>query len=810
MKIRASLGTFLVLSVLPLVGISQLVQRQQRAPRRSAVTEIGVPGKSSRARVWTETDASGREVAWYSLSLDGQTFHAPRSTDYDLHLRYEQFDPRRGDVKPGAALRAPARSRLFVVQYWTQGIEDYRSVVRELGGEIHRFLPTNANLVEMDPMTRSAVEKLPFVRSVTPFHPAFKLHEKVREWIDEGRTDAVKVNVLTMRRGGQEPVERWTEAHGGTVDEVSTPTYLMTVTLSAAELPALAALDEVQWIDPWSAPENDMNKARAMHGADYLESELGFTGQGVRVEVLDGGFDIGHPDMQNFVIHNGNTVASHGTCTSGIVVGTGSGMATARGAAPAAFLVVGDYDMPWAGGSRYAHTQQLVDPNLSYQCVVQSNSWGGTLTGTYDSTSQEMDLILFDLQKISICNSMSNWGTNVSVRPQAWAKNIISVGALFHHDTLTKNDDNWGFGASCGPAEDGSIKPDIASYYDAILCPDRLGGLGYSGSNYYSNFGGTSGATPIVAGHLALIYQMWHEGLFDNPHPGATVFENAPKNTTAKALLINSASQWDFSGLTHDRTRVHQGWGHPDLQNLVDRRDRMLIVDETDVLTELDETSYEVTVIPGEGLLKVTLVYNDPPGTTSASMHRINDLDLTVTSPSSVVYHGNNGLLAETLSAPGGVADTLNTVENVFVRAPETGTWVVTVTASEVNQDSHVETGTVDVDYALVVSGAEILPTEPPAAPSNLRAGAAGHHATLAFDDNANNESGFELERSDDGFSFTPLVTLGVNETTYEDTGLALNTSYFYRVRATNIVGPSAYTDVLEVHTRKFAPADDP
>jgi hypothetical protein len=130
-------------------------------------------------------------------------------------------------------------------------------------------------------------------------------------------------------------------------------------------------------------------------------------------------------------------------------------------------------------------------------------------------------------------------------------------------------------------------------------------------------------------------------------------------------------------------------------------------------------------VIPGEGLLKVTLVYNDPPGTTSASMHRINDLDLTVTSPSSVVYHGNNGLLAETLSAPGGVADTLNTVENVFVRAPGDGHLGRGPSRpAEVNQDSHVETGTVDVDYALVVSGAEILPTEPPAAPSNLRAGA--------------------------------------------------------------------------------------
>jgi hypothetical protein len=309
---------------------------------------------------------------------------------------------------------------------------------------------------------------------------------------------------------------------------------------------------------------------------------------------------------------------------------------------------------------------------------------------------------------------------------------------------------------------------------------------------------------------MVLIYQMWHEGLFGNPHPGATVFENAPNNTTAKALLINSATQWDFSGTAHDLTRIHQGWGHPDVKTLLDLHERMLVVDETDVLSELQEATYEVTVFPGEGYLKATLVYNDPPGTTSASLHRINDLDLTLTSPSSVVWHGNNGLMGSTLSSPGGSADTLNTVENVFVRAPETGTWIVTVTASEVNQDSHEETGAVDVDFALVVSGVELVPTEPPAAPSDLHGGAVAHRVSLGFTDNSNNESGFEVERSDDGFNFTPLVTLDHNETSHEDTGLALNTTYYYRVRAVNVIGPSAYTDVLQVKTRKFAGSEDP
>ncbi len=789
-------------------GVTPRAQREARAPQREARAhtsdslEIRVPGSNARARVWTETDAEGREVPFYSLSLDGQTFGAAKATNYDLLLRFQRFDPLRATADVPAALRAAGQNRLFIVQYWTQGIEPYRKVLRSLGVEIHLFLANHANVVELEPSRVQALRALPFVRSVTPYHPGYKLEDELRAAIELGNLDAVTVNLLTMRRGGQGPVGTWIEQHGGTVEHVSKETHLMTATLSYAELPGLAARDDVQWIDRWGPPGTDMNRARSMHGANYVETELGVTGQGVRIEVMDTGFDTLHPDMQNFLVHNGNTVGEHGTCTSGIVVGTGLGFSDARGAAPDALLVVSDFDLAFAGGSRYAHTAELVNPALSYQCVLQSNSWGGSWTTDYSALSADMDLILFDHDRISICQSQSNTGSQLS-RPQAWAKNIIAVGGIMHHDTLTKADDDWSFGASIGPAADGRVKPDLASYYDAIYCTDRVGALGYSGTDYFASFGGTSGATPIVAGHLGLIYQMWHQGVFGNDTPGATVFENAPYNTTAKALLINSASPWSFSGLAHDLTRTHQGWGHPRLQSLLDGSDRMVVVDESDVLTELDSTDYVVQVLSGEPALRVTLVYRDPPGTTSALLHRINDLDLTVTSPSSVVYHGNVGLLEGTVSTPGGSPNGVDTVENVFLNLPESGTWTVTVTATEVNQDSHTETGEVDVDYALVVTGAEPAPTNPPAAPSDLAAEASAHQVRLEFVDNSGDEDGFELERSLDGFSFLPLVTLGMDETTHVDIPVAANTTYHYRVRGFNVAGASSWSNVAVVRTLK-------
>ena len=96
-----------------------------------------------------------------------------------------------------------------------------------------------------------------------------------------------------------------------------------------------------------------------------------------------------------------------------------------------------------------------------------------------------------------------------------------------------------------------------------------------------------------------------------------------------------------------------------------------------------------------------------------------------VTDPSGNVYWGNKGLKKNMWSTSGGKANTIDTVENVQVLNPAAGIWLVEVIASEINQDTHVETGATDADYALVVSGVDMgnsCPARMPIAASEVNA----------------------------------------------------------------------------------------
>lgn len=102
--------------------------------------------------------------------------------------------------------------------------------------------------------------------------------------------------------------------------------------------------------------------------------------------------------------------------------------------------------------------------------------------------------------------------------------------------------------------------------------------------------------------------------------------------------------------------------------------------------------------------------------------------------------------------------------------------------------------------YSNIASGTT-LPALPNA-PENLRATVLSQaEIRLDWTDTANNEIGFSIERSLDGLTFVEIATVGADTTTYTDTGLAPNTTFFYRVRAFNISGFSAYTNTVEVTT---------
>jgi poly(beta-D-mannuronate) lyase len=106
---------------------------------------------------------------------------------------------------------------------------------------------------------------------------------------------------------------------------------------------------------------------------------------------------------------------------------------------------------------------------------------------------------------------------------------------------------------------------------------------------------------------------------------------------------------------------------------------------------------------------------------------------------------------------------------------------------------------------AMVGQNGSTTSPQPPAAPTGLTASAvSASQINLTWTDNSNNESNFQVERSTNGgTTWTSLVTLGANTNTYSNTGLSAGTTYHYRVRATNAVGSSAFSNTANATTQQ-------
>ncbi len=82
---------------------------------------------------------------------------------------------------------------------------------------------------------------------------------------------------------------------------------------------------------------------------------------------------------------------------------------------------------------------------------------------------------------------------------------------------------------------------------------------------------------------------------------------------------------------------------------------------------------------------------------------------------------------------------------------------------------------------------------------------------TLAWSDNSSDETGFRIERSIDGISFTQIAEVGANTVTYSDTDSSLLacTIYYYRVRSYNDYGNSTYSNIFFAKTQQIPAAVD-
>lgn len=413
----------------------------------------------------------------------------------------------------------------------------------------------------------------------------------------------------------------------------------------------------------------------------------------------------------------------HGTHVAGSVLGDGNSATMGgaiRGTAPGAKLILQSVlDSGGGLGGIPTDLNDLFQQTYDEGARVHTNSWG--LPGVhlpYDASSREIDEFVWKHQDQVICFAAGNDGTDGDsdgvvdtngIGSQSAAKNCITVGASeslrpnfrpsygrywpgdfpqppLNPDRQADNQDGMVAFSSRGPTLEGRIKPDVVAPGTCILSTlSRAASMssvfGVSTDPLFFFDSGTSMATPLVAGCAAVLRQTLVQNGF-----------TTPSAALIKGLLINGAVE--LAG-QYNPTEAgsspndNSGWGRVDLAGSV------IIPGPGDPdggfgdggpLEEGQEDGITVTIperpdghagpapmAPGGAVLKVTLVWSDPPG---AQLQ--NDLDLIVVASDGTERHGNMGT--------GDGFDRVNNVEQVVWENMPPGDAKIVVRAFRITQ----------------------------------------------------------------------------------------------------------------------------
>lgn len=617
--------------------------------------------------------------AFILISFSG---FAQNGNDYHLLLKNGSFTPER-NVLPNTDevnLRTSSfNSKSFVIiQFEKIPDEEERTQLKNAGITLLDYIPNYAYTATVTGSLNTKVLSANKARAVI----SLSAEQKMQPGLAHGKfpahatktTGTIDVWISFPRSFSFEEIQIGLKSENFTIISDLYKNYqVVSLRIPVTRLKELAQLPFVQYVQ--AIPQEDSpvnNKSTTNSRANVLSSALpsgrNLHGEGVVVGVGDNANPLQHIDFNGRMINRtAVTDGSHGVHVMGTVGGAGIINELYAGYAPKANIIAQNYSSIFAFAPAYVK---------DYGMVITNNSYGGDVNncetfGVYDLYSSILDQQAFQMPYLQHVFAAGNSGsTACSPYPTGFAnilsgyqtaKNIISVGNTTETGLIAPS-------SSRGPVKDGRIKPEITAQGTSVFSTIP--------TNNYGLATGTSMASPAVSGGLALLYQRYRQ----------LHLNNNPKNALMKALLCNSGTDKGIDGPDY---KYGFGW-----MNLL--RSLKMIEDSTyknDSVSHLASKVVTINVPANTAQLKVMLYWNDPAAAILSSQNLVNDLDLTVTNPSSVVtlpklldptpLNVNN-------PATTGV-DHVNNIEQVVIDNPAAGTYSITVKGTAVVQNPRQE-----------------------------------------------------------------------------------------------------------------------
>jgi hypothetical protein len=691
------------------------------------------------------------------------------TTSPETTLRQLPADLRQTDMTDALARGSQPRGGLYLVQFAGPIQDGWLDALKDSGAEIVSYMPSNAYVVRAGTGTAAALpffKQNGFVQFIGDYEPAYRVSPELREARVKDSASFVDITVQVIDSpNAKQTIDKLAALASEFVQSHQVMNYHnVELRVQASRLTEIAFYDDVFAVES-RGQRRKLDEAQGQISAGNLTGNSP-TGPGYltwlagknftssqfttfSVNVVDDATSLtGHPDLPSGRIAftnnpTGQTGAQggHGFLNSHIIGGFNSGTGSANedangfnyGLGIAPFARVGATAI-FGNGASTSTAWESAAYNQSAR--ISSNSWGfQTSTGgpvaDYDASSQEYDRIVRDaqtaagLQQLSVVFAAGNDGSGSNtVSTPATAKNVITVGASENvrqtgtdgcavaNSGADSANDIIGF-SSRGPVNsaggDGRIKPDIVApgtHIEAGVPQSNYNGSSVcnqfwpTGQTLYGWSSGTSHSCPAVAGGAALVYQNFlTNGL------------SAPSPAMVKAFLMNSATYMTGTGASGNLPSNSQGMGRMDLGRAFDGAARVLI-DQTQTLGATGNT-HTVTgsVVSSSQPFRVTLAWSDAPGPTTGAPY-VNNLDLEVTIGGNT-YRGN--VFTGANSVTGGTADIRNNVESVYLPAGTSGSFTITVRATNIAGDGVPgNADTTDQDFALVVYNANTgAPTSP-------------------------------------------------------------------------------------------------